>query len=98
MKIKFALVMLVTIILGACSPMPIELKPNTITPSADSRITIVSALVFSDSTGQGRDVLILHDNKTGKEFLVVVGAGVVEITCSYDPTTQTTKCEEDNEP
>lgn len=43
-----------------------------------TRFNIVSRQVIVDSRGYSRDILMLKDSITGREYLAVMGAGVAE--------------------
>lgn len=70
--LKYLLIPIV-LLAGCNPPSPFQ------TPINKGRMTQVSHQGFTDLRGYHRDVLILRDTKTGKEYLAVMGAGVTDI-------------------
>lgn len=63
---------------GCSAPTPkennsLELGKQT------GRMQVVSAQYIRDVRGYGRDILVIKDTETGKEYLAVMGAGVMDM-------------------
>lgn len=92
---------LLALLLCACGPRPpVQSNPVPVNTETSGRIVVVDASVFRDAKGNSRDILVLRDTETGKEYLAVLGAGVTQIVeeCTYNPGTKTTTCTEEEEP
>lgn len=66
-------------LLAGCSdPTPVrneKLKSET----QSGRINVTSAQVINDARGYSRDILVLRDTETGRDYIAVMGAGVTEM-------------------
>ncbi len=90
MKIKTISVLLAVLILGACErpePDPNNAKSqiawsmgSKLKIQTSERISITRISVFKDETAYDRQrgIYIIHDNKTGKEFVGISGVGIAE--------------------
>jgi hypothetical protein len=90
---QYLLVMTASTFMVACSdPTP---KNNNVLLSQEAqtgRMRVVSAQTIKDGSGRIRDILVLKDSQTNKEYLAVMGAGVNDIvTHSNGKTTYTTE-------
>ena len=73
-----ALVAFLVMVTGCSDPTP-RRNENLKQGYQEGRINVVSAQIINDSRGYRRDILVLCDNKTGHEYIAVMGAGVTEM-------------------
>jgi uncharacterized lipoprotein YehR (DUF1307 family) len=66
-------------LLSGCSdPTPVR-NEKLKTETQSGRINVTSAQVIIDSRMYKRDILVLRDSQTGREYIAVMGAGVAEM-------------------
>jgi outer membrane murein-binding lipoprotein Lpp len=66
-------------LLAGCSdPTPVR-NEKLKTETQSGRINVTSAQVINDARGYSRDILVLRDTETGREYIAVMGAGVTEM-------------------
>lgn len=66
-------------LLAGCSDqMPLR-NEKLKTETQSGRINVTSAQVVKDARGYRRDILVLRDADTGREYIAVMGAGVTEM-------------------
>ena len=63
---------------GCSDPTPVR-NEKLRTETQSGRVNVVSAQVISDARGYSRDILVLRDSTTGREYIAVMGAGVSEM-------------------
>ena len=71
---------------GCSDPTPVRNKKLR-TDTQSGRINITSAQVINDACGDSRDILVLRDTATGREYIAVMGAGVTEMSTQSDSKT-----------
>lgn len=70
------IVAIAAVVIGCNDARP---KLDTSVPSDSTRFKTVYAATVRVNAGDYRSILVLRDNKTGKEYLAVYGAGVTEM-------------------
>ena len=66
-------------LLAGCSDRTPVRNEKLKTGTQSGRINVVSAQVIKDARGYSRDILVLRDSQTGREYVAVMGAGVTEM-------------------
>lgn len=85
---KLTIVFCISFFLLSCSEPPrapeIPVKESTL--FGDDRITIKRIATFRDrfAHSQEREILIITDKQTGKEFIGINGIGITEVRMQYD--------------
>ena len=51
------------------------------------RMQVTSSQTFHDARGYARDIIVLRDSETGREYVSVMGAGVSEMTLRHNGKT-----------
>jgi len=64
--------------LSACGPTKIE-SNTVVQEDQNARMQVVSSQYIKTTNGVGRDMLVVRDKKTGREYLVIQGFGAVEM-------------------
>ena len=84
-RIATALAVLSIALLAGCSD-PTPVRNNKLkTESQTGRINVTSAQVITDTRGYTRDILVVRDSQTGREYIAVMGAGVTEMVQAGKP-------------
>jgi hypothetical protein len=65
-------------LLAGCSD-PTPVSNEKLKAEQSGRFNVTSAQVINDAEGHSRDILVLRDVDTGREYIAVMGAGVVEM-------------------
>jgi hypothetical protein len=77
-RLLFVLPFFLFVFVGCDEPNP-NPSTNVKLSNNPSRIEVISAQKFTDSRFYERDIMVLRDKQTGKEYLAVMGAGVVDM-------------------
>ena len=73
-----AVVVLCLAFAGCADPNP-ERNDRLRQETQSGRINVTSAQTIKDARGYPRDILVLRDGQTGREYIAVMGAGVTEM-------------------
>lgn len=74
---KFVVAAVLLALVAGCSDPNARTNSSLSSMSQTGRMRIVSAQYFTDAGGRAQDILVLRDSTTGREYLAVMGAGVM---------------------
>ncbi len=73
------------VVLVGCGPAKVESSVVNQQSAGGQRMKVVSSQLIVTTNGSHRDMMVLKDTETGKEYLLVQGFGAVEMVPKARP-------------
>lgn len=86
-KNRLAVLTLLIALLSGCSDPNPRHNDRLKVDTQKGRINVMSAQVIRDARGYDRDILVLRDIETGREYIAVMGAGVTDMHLQHNGKT-----------